>query len=106
MALPEGLIKAGRGGVYLRVHAQPGAKRASLRGLHDDAVRIAVKEAAQDGKANKAIESFVARELGLAKASVAVTSGHVSRSKRLFIDGDVQTLSRKLQEWLEPYWKV
>lgn len=99
-------MKAGKGGVYLSVHAQPGAKNASLRGLHGHAVKIAVKEAAQDGKANRAIESFVAKALGLPKSSVSVTSGHTSRSKRLFIDGDVETLSRKLQDWLESYWKV
>lgn len=103
MTLPEGLIIAGKGGVYLKVHARPGAKSASLRGLHDDAVRIAVKEAAQDGRANRAIESFVAKALGLAKASVSVTSGHTSRCKRLFIDGDVESLSRKLQDWLQSY---
>lgn len=106
MSFPEALLKAGKGGVYLSVHAQPGAKNSSLRGLHGDTVRIAVKEAAQDGKANRAIENFVAKELGLPKASVSVTSGHRSRCKRLFIDGDVETLSHKLRDWLEPYWEV
>jgi uncharacterized protein (TIGR00251 family) len=106
MILPEGLIKAGKGGVYLSVHAQPGAKNALLRGLHGGAVKIAVKEAAQDGKANRAIEHFVAKELSLAKAAISVTSGHTSRSKRLFIDGDVEILSCKLQEWLQSYLKV
>lgn len=106
MSLPEALLKAGKGGVYLTVHAQPGAKRASLRGLHGDAVKIAVKEAAQDGRANRAIEHFVAKELGLAKSSVSVTSGHRSRSKRLFIDGDMEVLFCKLQDWLESCQEV
>ncbi|MFC1536447.1 DUF167 domain-containing protein [Pseudomonadota bacterium] len=102
MNFPEVLLKAGESGVYLSVHAQPGAKSSVLRGLHGDAVKIAVKEAAQKCKANRAIESFIAKELGLAKSSVTVTFGHGSRSKRLFIDGDVEMLSSKLQEWLEP----
>lgn len=101
MALPEGLIRAGKGGVYLKVHAQPGAKNASLRGLHGDAVKIAVKEVPQDGKANKAIESFIAKELGLSKSSVSVTSGHTSRSKRLFINGDEQQLTQKINKWIK-----
>jgi len=100
MELPEGLLKAGSGGLYLSVHAQPGAKQASLRGLHGDAVKIAVKEAPQDGKANKAIEAFVAKSLGLSKSSVTVTSGHTSRAKRIFIDGEINALSRKIEEWL------
>ena len=99
--LPEGVLKAGTGGVYLSVHAQPGSKRPALRGLHGDAVKIAVKEAPQDGKANKAIESFVAKELGLPKSTVLVTSGHTSRSKRLFIDGEAELLFRKVHVWLE-----
>ncbi|MDX8404477.1 MAG: DUF167 domain-containing protein [Mariprofundaceae bacterium] len=100
MLFPESLIKAGKGGIYLRIHAQPGAKNAALRGLHGEAVKIAVKEAAQDGKANKAIEHFIAKELGLSKSSVSVTSGHTSRSKRLFIDGEPELLIRKVRLWL------
>jgi uncharacterized protein (TIGR00251 family) len=93
-------LTIGTAGIYLNVHAQPGAKRAALRGLHGDAVKIAVKEAAQDGKANKAIEVFVAKALGLPKSSVSVTSGHTSRSKRLFMDGDAALLIEKVNHWL------
>jgi uncharacterized protein (TIGR00251 family) len=82
------------------VHAQPGAKQAALRGLHGDAVKIAVKEAAQDGKANAAIAAFVAKELGLSKSSVEVASGHTSRSKRLFIRGAAADIRRRIEIWL------
>ena len=82
------------------MHAQPGAKQAALRGLHGDAVKIAVKEAAQDGKANTAIAAFVAKELGLPKRDIEVASGHTSRSKRLFIRGDTADLHRRLEAWL------
>ncbi len=101
MALPEGVIRAGKGGVYLSVHAQPGAKQAALRGLHGSAVKIAVKEAAEAGKANKAIESFIAKELGLTKSSVSVTSGQTSRSKRVFLEGEFELLTQKLHHWLK-----
>jgi len=94
------LISEGKGGLYLQVHAQPGAKQAALRGLHGDAVKVAVKEAAQDGKANKAIEAFLAKELGLPKSAVEVTSGHTSRSKRLFIRGDAADLRQRIEAWL------
>ena len=94
------MISEGKDGLYLQVHAQPGAKQAALRGLHGDAVKIAVKEAAQDGKANKAIEAFLAKELDLPKSAVEVTSGHTSRSKRLFIHGDAADLRRRIEAWL------
>jgi hypothetical protein len=82
------------------VHAQPGAKQAALRGLHGDAIKVAVKQAAQDGKANKAIEAFLAKELGLPKSAVEVTSGHTSRSKHLFIRGDAADLLQRIEAWL------
>ena len=94
------MISEGKDGLYLQVHAQPGAKQAALRGLHGDAVKIAVKEAAQDGKANAAIEAFLAKELDLPKSAVEVTSGHTSRSKRLFIHGDAADLRRRIEAWL------
>jgi len=93
-------LTVGKDGVYLSIHAQPGAKKAALRGLHGDAIKVAVKEAAQDGKANKAIEAFIAKELGLAKSSVEVTSGHTSRSKRIFLTGDADDLQKRIESWL------
>jgi hypothetical protein len=93
-------LTAGKDGVYLSIHAQPGAKKAALRGLHGDAIKVAVKEAAQDGKANKAIEAFIAKELGLAKRDVEVTSGHTSRSKRIFLSGDADDLQKLVESWL------
>ena len=87
-------------GIYLTVHAQPGARQAALRGLHGDAIKVAVKEAAQDGKANKAIEAFIAKALGTAKSSVRVASGHSSRSKRVFVEGDSSELLRSVEGWL------
>jgi len=87
-------------GVYLSVHAQPGAKQTALRGLHGDAIKIAVKEAPEAGKANKAIESFIAKSLGLSKSSVSVTYGQTSRSKRVFVEGDVASLVASIGRWL------
>jgi len=87
-------------GIYLTVHAQPGARQAALRGLHGDAIKVAVKEAAQDGKANKAIEAFIAKSLGVAKSSVSVVSGQSSRSKRIFIEDDTSELLRAVEGWV------
>jgi len=94
-------IRVGKGGVYLNIHAQPGARRPQLRGMHGDAVKIAVREAAQDGKANAAIVDFIAGILGCVKRDIEVTSGHTSRRKRLFIHGDAQHLINRLQEIVE-----
>jgi hypothetical protein len=87
-------------GVYLRLHAQPGARQAGLRGLHGDALKVAVRDAAQDGKANAAIAVAVAKGVGVAKTNVTIVSGHQSRSKRCFIEGDPATLQQAIEQWL------
>ncbi|HKI60955.1 MAG TPA: DUF167 domain-containing protein [Mariprofundaceae bacterium] len=94
-------IQEGKQGLYLNVHAQPGAKRPQLRGMHGDAVKIAVAEAPQDGKANAAIVRFVADALDIGMAHVDVASGHNSRRKRLFLHGQADVLLEKLQAWLD-----
>ncbi|MBF0282275.1 MAG: YggU family protein [Zetaproteobacteria bacterium] len=85
MVLPEGLIVTSADGIYLRVHVQPGAKRVQVCGIHGDALKIAVNEAPQQGRANDAVIAFMAKTLGLRKGDIAVVSGHTSRSKRLLV---------------------
>jgi len=97
----DAAITVGKGGIYLNVHAQPGARRPAVRGMHGDAVKIAVREAAQDGKANAAIVNFMAEMLNCAKRDVEVASGHTSRRKRLFIHGDAQPVINRLHEILK-----
>jgi len=87
-------------GVYVRLHAQPGARKGGLRGLHGDAIKVAVRDAAQDGKANAAITLSVAKSLGVSKSCVCIVSGHQSRSKRCFIEGDSDALQHAIQQWL------
>jgi len=94
-------IQVGKQGLYLNVHAQPGAKRPQLRGMHGNAVKIAVAEAAQDGKANAAIVDLLARALKVSRSQIEVASGHTSRSKRVFLSGDVAVLRKKLEFWLD-----
>ena len=97
----SGALSEGKGGLYLNVHAQPGARRPQLRGLHGDALKIAVSEQAQEGKANEAICRFVADGLQLGNSDVELVSGQASRRKRLFLHGDVDELGRRLKAWLD-----
>jgi len=93
-------LSEGRGGLYMNIHAQPGARRPAMRGMHGDAVKISVAEAAQDGKANAAIVRFIAGELNLGRADVEVASGHASRRKRVFLHGESDELRARLLLWL------
>lgn len=90
-------LVAGSGGVYINIHAQPGARREKLCGMHGDALKIAVRQAPQDGKANVAIIDFLANVLGLARQDVNVSSGHTSRRKRLFVKGDAEQIAGRIE---------
>lgn len=96
----DAVLSEGRDGLYVNIHAQPGARKPQLRGLHGDAVKIAVAEAAQDGKANAAIVQFVASSLGLGRHEAEIASGHTSRRKRLFLHGEPADLRARLATWL------
>ena len=94
-------VSRGGDGLFLNVHLQPGAKRQQLCGLHGDAVKIAVRACAVDGKANKALLAFVAGSLALPLHKVRLVAGQTSRRKRLYLAGDTDTLMRRLSSWLE-----
>ncbi len=88
-------------GVYVWVHAQPGARKAMIHGMHGDAIKVAIREVAQDGRANAAIMRVFADALDVAKADVSLASGQTSRRKRLFIRGDHARLKQGLRSMLD-----
>lgn len=74
------------GAVQLAVRAQPGARRSAVLGLHGERIRVAIQAPPVDGKANDALERFLAELLGIPRARVSVTAGVSSRDKRVTID--------------------
>lgn len=93
-------LTPGNGGVYINIHAQPGARREALCGMHGDALKIAVRQAPEAGKANAAIVDFLAGALGLGRQQFEVTSGQTSRRKRLFVRGDAQLIAGRIEALL------
>lgn len=71
----------------LNVWVQPGASRSRVAGMRGDAVKVAVSAPPEKGRANKAVESLLARALGVRRSSVRVVSGHTSRLKVVEIEG-------------------
>ena len=70
------------------MHAQPGARRSEIAGLHGDRLKIRIAAPALDGRANDALVAFIAGELRIPKARVAVIKGERSREKLLAVSGD------------------
>jgi uncharacterized protein (TIGR00251 family) len=79
------------GTVTLRVHAQPGARRTEVCGLHGGAVKIRVAAAALEDRANEALVEFVAERFGVPRRAVTLAAGAKSREKRLEIRGSTRS---------------
>ena len=74
-------------GVVLNVRAQPRSSRAGLDGLVGDAVKVRIRSAPVDGKANKELVETLADAFGLAKSRVVFKSGETSKTKRILLCG-------------------
>ena len=74
-------------GVVLNVRAQPRSSRAGLDGLVGDAVKVRLRAAPVDGKANKELVETLADAFGLPKARVVFKGGEASKMKRVLLAG-------------------
>ncbi len=89
----------GRDGVSLQVHAQPGAKRTEVAGLHGDCIKVRLASPPVDGKANACLVRFIAERLGVKKNQVTITRGLSSRRKTVLVEAaDVQPAALLLPE--------
>ncbi len=85
-------------GVVLNVKAQPRSSRAGVDGLIGDAVKVRVKCAPVDGKANKELVETLADAFGLPKGRVVFKSGETAKQKRILLVGVSADDVRKVVE--------
>jgi uncharacterized protein len=81
----------------LEVHAQPGAKRTEVAGLHGGALKIRIASPAVEGKANDELRRFLADAFGVPLRSVTLVRGETGRRKTLRIASPV---ARPDREWI------
>ena len=74
-------------GTILNVKAQPRSSKAGVDGLVGDAVKVRVRCAPVDGKANKELVETLADAFGLPKSRVVFKSGETSKQKRILLRG-------------------
>ena len=70
----------------LAVHVQPNASRSEVSAEIDGVLKIRLSAAPVDGKANEALERFIADRLGVARRAVSVSHGHTGRQKLLEVE--------------------
>lgn len=88
-------------GVAVRVKVQPKARRPGLGAVKPAAdgprLALAVTEAPEDGRANRAACATLAAALGVAASAVEVAQGATSREKTLRVAGDATLLGPRLE---------
>lgn len=67
------------------MHAQPGARRTEVAGLHGGSLKVRLAAPPVEGKANAALVEFIAAALGVPRRLVKVTRGETSREKVLLV---------------------
>ncbi|MCB2184342.1 MAG: YggU family protein [Desulfobulbaceae bacterium] len=88
--------------VRLSLYIQPKASQNRFCGSHgDDEMKLAITAPPVDGKANKAVVSFLAKFFGVAKSSITLKSGMQSRHKRFLLqDVTLEQASEKLKRYV------
>lgn len=74
-------------GVVLNVRAQPRSSKAGLDGVVGDAVKVRIRSAPVDGKANKELVETLADAFRIAKSRVVIKGGETSKTKRVLLSG-------------------
>lgn len=87
----------------LAVRVHPGARRAGLLGwMADGALKLAVIEAPEGGRANRAVVALLAAVLGVPSGRLKVKGGSAGRSKWIEVEGlERDELLRRIGQALE-----
>jgi uncharacterized protein YggU (UPF0235/DUF167 family) len=91
--------------VRIRVYAHPGARRDAVEGLRPGAgggvaLRVSVRAAPRDGKANAAIARLLAAEWDLPRSALCLCAGATDRRKSFHLAGEPKALLAQLEGWL------
>lgn len=79
---------------------QANASRTEWVGKQDNALKIRLQAPAVEGKANKALIAFFAKEFGVRKNQVCILTGELSRHKRVKIE-QPKKIPEKVAEFLQ-----
>jgi len=69
--------------VRFEVQVSPRASRTQRLGVHDGALKLALKAPPVDGAANDELVRFVAKAIGVPRRNVQLVRGHTSKRKTL-----------------------
>jgi len=88
-------------GATFRVRVQPGASKNEIVGIQEDVLRLRISAPPVEGKANKVLIGFLAKQLGVKKSEIEIVSGHTSKTKTIQIVGKGGEIQKRIQTLAE-----
>lgn len=79
-------VKRQGNAILLSVYIQPNASETAIVGLHDTKLKIKIAALPTDGKANKVLCRFIAKQFSVPIANVTILKGESARTKVLRIE--------------------
>ncbi len=86
--------------LLLWVRAQPKSSRDAFAEVLEDAIKLRITAPPVDGKANKHLQAWLAKQFRVAKSAVSIESGESSRRKRVRIQAPRQ-IPRTLENTIQ-----
>ena len=95
----------GKQGAALTVRVTPRSRKTEVGGILDDGtLRIRVAQPPVEGKANKALLTFLSRVLGVRKSSIELVAGEKGLDKIVSITGlTAREVEARLNAWMEKH---
>lgn len=90
-------------GSLLRVVVTPNAPRTAADGLHDGCLRVRLAAPPVDGKANDALQAWLAAQLGLPRRAVQLLRGDTARRKQWQLEAPSAVVAAWLLQVLGPH---
>ncbi len=95
------VIEVRETGLLIAVRAHAGARKNSVCGVHDGALRVHVAVAPEKGKANKAIAETMAKFFAIRRSQIEIVSGLTSPQKKFLLIGITEAEIQQRVETLE-----
>lgn len=85
--MDEFFVREDKKGCTFRVHVVPKSHDDAIAGMYGDALRVRLRAPPVEGRANEALRSFLAEELGIPVENLEILSGRASRRKLVRASG-------------------
>jgi uncharacterized protein len=85
-------------GIRFGIKVVPNSSKCEISGIIEESLKIKLDVPPVEGKANEKCIKFLSKLLGVPKTSITIISGETSKNKILFIKGDAEELSSKIQK--------